>query len=943
MEYLRQCQTRVPGQYILESCLHSEMPEAWLFGIDTAVQSVEGGVADSAARLKMRHVLLAYISNRITSFATLPSYLSSKIATALAAIVKLDFPDYWPTAFCDLSSILSSEVEKEILLRFFAYLNDTIAHSELSNGWTPEERERGQSVKDAMKEEAIPTFLSLISTTITASPRLTETALFALKGFIEWIDISLVMEPNMLSLLFSICHARDADAAIASTGCLQEVITKKMHHNKKIAILSTLSLPSKLPFSEDARTQSLASIFCYGLIELVQSFEKALSCEAEKEYADSCFSMMEAYAARCMQYIGDDRMDVMAFGVEAIAYFVSKTKMMMGDERQDIVWTRVQAITTTCLARMVAPEGFTFDDEEEDEERFSSIRKELMAVLGNIGRLIPDYTKEQMLSLMKEFLQEGSSMLQLEAALYVCYHAGEIFRSEVEDLSGGFFHDCMVLIFKQAATYTASPTISMYFECVARYGTFFAYDLSSLPVLLGQFFSPYGMYHSEKKVRERVTYLFTRITKVKPICEGLTHYLRDITSHLMPVIDGDKKGDRLASKLSDQTKQSLFDAFSTIAVASLLRTHESGLSVDNVTGLVVSIIRTIASALEAPADTCEPWMLSGLLSSLCGVSRPFDRLVSSGNWRDIEDARSTIASSFYSTYPVVLSILSTYASSLNGDVDREAVQSKAFAYLHRLVDILEDQALPPLITAFPQLLQKVDVRGFLSCLVFFNQIVSKFKVNSAAFVKSIFFIVANRICNDVERLISNNSESPSSEVEREIREVRRTFGLFLYASAANEVLILLIQENHDVDTSLPPLFDCCLGRVGQVESGLQKTYCALITTLLSRPAVLQNTETGKWVQVKVFPFLYAVLSSRQFDELNAETLQVASEVGRAFYQIWRGCGALGQADVIGFLATLPIWSSELETTFTQIMDMGEPRRMRDTMRDLGRALQQSLK
>jgi len=74
------------------------------------------------------------------------------------------------------------------------------------------------------------------------------------------------------------------------------------------------------------------------------------------------------------------------------------------------------------------------------------------------------------------------------------------------------------------------------------------------------------------------------------------------------------------------------------------------------------------------------------------------------------------------------------------------------------------------------------------------------QVNSAAFVKSIFFIVANRICNDVERLISDNSESPSSEVEREIREVRRTFGLFLYASAANEVLILLIQENHGVET-----------------------------------------------------------------------------------------------------------------------------------------------
>jgi exportin-T len=130
------------------------------------------------------------------------TFLKNKFAAVLVQLVKLEYPERWPSFFQELLLLLN---QGERVIDLFLRVLDTIDEEIVSRNIqrTKEELARNTIIKDAMRTDCIPHFASAWYTILSSKhPTLTAKCLKTMQNYIDWIDISLVTNEKFATLFY---------------------------------------------------------------------------------------------------------------------------------------------------------------------------------------------------------------------------------------------------------------------------------------------------------------------------------------------------------------------------------------------------------------------------------------------------------------------------------------------------------------------------------------------------------------------------------------------------------------------------------------------------------------------------------------------------------------------------------------------------------------------
>lgn len=180
-------------------------------------------------REKLRVTLLGWVRSRFATLDSMPLYLRQKIAVVITKLIKRQYLDSWPTAFSDLNSFLDCGPPAiHLWLRVLFYIDEEIV--QFNTHRTKEEHAINTRIKDAMRKGPVQQIVrrcrEILLTYQSTLPELARECLVTLKCHVDWIDINLVVNTEMLGMLrgsLSQPHLRKVAAE-----CFSRLICKGM-------------------------------------------------------------------------------------------------------------------------------------------------------------------------------------------------------------------------------------------------------------------------------------------------------------------------------------------------------------------------------------------------------------------------------------------------------------------------------------------------------------------------------------------------------------------------------------------------------------------------------------------------------------------------------------------------------------------------------------------
>jgi exportin-T len=149
--------------------------------------------------------------------------------------------------------------------------------------------------------------------------------------------------------------------------------------------------------------------------------------------------------------------------------------------------------------------------------------------LFNVAQIIPEEAGQYMQSIIVDVLdqvQRKSSVhwTRVELGLYLMYNISETFgggsqlqyviKEGDEQVGLTFLGELIGKLVNSGISAYPHPSVScIYFDCIVRYYAFFESRKELIVVVLAEFLDKQGVYHGDKRVRERVWYVFYRFVK----------------------------------------------------------------------------------------------------------------------------------------------------------------------------------------------------------------------------------------------------------------------------------------------------------------------------------------------------------------------------------------------------------------------------------------------
>lgn len=240
-------------------------PDCWQIGIELLLKSINPvskffgltlirGCLSAAQppdvnfRVYIREHLWQWINEILSKAEQVPQFIINNAVSVLTLLMKLDFPEVWPTAFADLLTLSSMGWNGvDIIVRVLTEFDlEVVAFNEQR---TRQENSHNTIVKDTMRVTSavrdIVNFLCFVCVESRRSNRieLASSSLSALSHFVSWIDINLFVELG----LPTVWEAMN-DSAIRGSAfqCIFELLKKGMDSTSKVKLIVTIQLLEKL-------------------------------------------------------------------------------------------------------------------------------------------------------------------------------------------------------------------------------------------------------------------------------------------------------------------------------------------------------------------------------------------------------------------------------------------------------------------------------------------------------------------------------------------------------------------------------------------------------------------------------------------------------------------------------------------------------------------------
>ncbi|KAL9537608.1 hypothetical protein MBANPS3_011624 [Mucor bainieri] len=756
------------------------LPEARFFSLQVLentlrnkFETLDSAAVDYIQRTMMEYLRREFVDNTTGSE---ESFIRNKAAQSLTLLFTHVYPTIWPSFFKDMIAVAktpsgtpSHEKAADFFLRLCISIDEEIARMDIPR--TREEVIRNTNIKDTMRLGDIQLLASfwfdLLQEFRSTNPSIAQLALKNIGSFIAWMDISLVVNDQVMSVLYELLS--DTNLRISACECLADVISKGMLPADKLNMLQMLNITDVLGRLDMSEPE---------FVEYVARLINALGTELCKIYADTslpnegkqaAWNMIEQVTPYLLKFLANEYDDtssgVFPFVNDMLYIYKRQKKQMQAfSQGQHEFLASLLNVVIVKLRYDEDTEWSDDQDEPEEEALFFEMRKNLRIFAEHIAMINEELYVGYIHSFVMETINKYKAGTELnwrdvELCLYVLYCYGEalskaamIFVTPNDALSplGELVSE---MINSNISAYPHPSCAMQYFENVTRYYQFFEHRPDHLPQALAAFVDTRGLHHPIKQIRTRCWYLFQRFVKnLKP---KMTPYVENVLSSL---------GDLLSIQAEPVVETNTMDGM-PIPAAS---TFDSQLYLFETVGILISmegidpmkqteylkivlepLVDGIQKAMAQPVSDDELFLLQlhHYIMAIGSVAKGFPTLVNPA-----EGAQQPWSVVFIQATEIILSALQNYNQMA---VIRDAVRY-TFA---RLITCLGTQVLPYLPSLINGLLTECQVTELVDFLPFIGLIAHKYKPMIEPIIDELLLPLVRRVFDFLNTTPSGTDEA----------------------------------------------------------------------------------------------------------------------------------------------------------------------------------------
>jgi exportin-T len=741
--------------------LRTSQQEVVLFFVLTAFLNLRTTTQEQ--RVRMRQDLFTLLVHDTTGCWS-PTYLRTKVGVLLASLIQLDFPTgNWPSAFDELQSFELLQGAPDILLRTLVALMDDFGHNETSVNATIKDMLRGYATQNgnvdssqqqgastpliapaqSMSAQLLKTIFSLLGQALEvcngAVPpqqlQICVLALTALKGFMAWIDLSLVLEEQqVLNLIFtslakgSTTDSPMADAGVMAVECLQELIARGMEEEKKVAILVHTNVLETIHAHVNLETVDASPIDV--VLEVARFIDRtglevmsvmlggtgSASGTLTADHAKVRSQLLDLFF-RCFAY---DDIDVSGAVIPLAGSLIpAQDKQRQGQQPVCPSDPVLSQLLTVTFRQMRYPEDFQFDYEDEDEAEEEMYRTELRNLNLKFIRAAP----EAFLQFICQTLAQLPLPLSIaptpdiEAALRLVYHYCEGIRPPPGMkivMKDETFRSLLVAIHTSDITlHPHREVLTLYYETAVRYYPLLKERPDLLKIVLESLSGNRGLQHEHSRVRSRCCYMLLRLVKSvgnNSNSSGpnpLRPYVETAVSGIQSLLEND------AVQLRSDDTLNLFETIGLLLGKTGVEPSEQKRYLTQVMTPHIRSIEQVLKHKEAVVQDPETYgeMLSSSVAAIAFLSKGFKR------------PSEPVQEVLLETLHFVMTVLETLPNV-------DAVRNKSMVLLQRLIQCLEDKVLPIVPRFLHLVILHCNTEDILDVSQLYNQLCIKFNEKS---------------------------------------------------------------------------------------------------------------------------------------------------------------------------------------------------------------------
>ncbi|KAG1366368.1 exportin-T [Cocos nucifera] len=679
----------------------------------------------------LRSSLLSLASDHPLPLSSSP-FLRNKLAQAIAALIRIEYPALWPSPFLHLLPRLPSadSLAVDMFARLLAALDDDLLSQDYPR--SPDESAAASRVKDSMRLQCVPQiarhWFDAVSLYHSSDPHLPAAALDTMRRYVPWIDINLVANDAFIPLLFDLILAPGSPEQLrsAAAGCVLAIVSKRMEPHSKLALLRSLRVSQVL--ADPDLVVKLASLITRYASEALECYKKLGSDGIERSSSLELLEEALPSVLYVMQNCDEvDSGNVVDFLSDYVSTMKSPSQTQVVYLRQILEVIRVQIrYDPTYRSNLDIPDKIGREEEDQMVER----RKELFTLFRSVCRVAPDVVQLFIRNLLVNAIPSlEMNVEEVEAALTLFYRYGETVSEEVMRTGGGLLRELIPMLLSARFSCHSHRVVALvYLETVTRYMKFVHENVQYIPHVLAAFLDERGIHHQNLNSLEDMVARFTSV-------DWMSKELKCSGSE-----DGSQTFEAIGLLIGMEDvlpeKQSEY-------LAALL----------NPLCQMVKALLLDAKAQVLEESSAKVVMLQQIIMALNALSK---------------------------TLEVVLPILVMFPNI-------KPLRNKVTSFLHRMVDILGVSIFPCLPVALKQLLVENEPRDMVDFLVLINQLICKFNTSMGCLLEMIFPAIASRLFAILSSDAFPSGSGANTEELRELQELQRTLYTFLHVMATHDL------------------------------------------------------------------------------------------------------------------------------------------------------------
>ncbi|XP_004303696.1 PREDICTED: exportin-T-like [Fragaria vesca subsp. vesca] len=716
-----------------------------------------------------------------------PAFIKNKLAQVLVTLIYFEYPSIWSSVFVDfLSQLSKGAMVIDMFCRVLNALDDEVINVDYPR--TPEELSVATRIKDTMRQQCVPQIVrawyDIVSMYRNSDEELCTTVLDAMRRFIAWIDIGLIVNDAFIPLLFDLVLVDGLCEQLrgAATGCLTAVASKRMEPQSKLSLLQSLQIRRVFGLvakdSDSDLVSKVGALLTGYAVEALECFKnlnsedaKGVSMELLNEVLPSVFYVMQ----HCEL---ESTFSIVQFLLGYVA--TMKTLSQLRETQLHHLGQILEVIRTEIRYDPIYRDNLDTLDKigKEEEDRMVEFRKDLFVLLRNVGRVAPDVCQIFIRNSLAASVASSSdwNVEEVEAALSLFYAFGESMNGEAMKTGSGLLGELVPMLLSTRFPCHSNRLVALvYLETVTRYMKFVQENSQYIHMVLAAFLDERGIHHPNVNVSRRASYLFMKAVRLLKL--KLVPFIENILQSLQDRVAGFTSMDYTSKDLSASEDGShIFEAIGVlIGMEDVAPAKQS----DYLSSLLTPLCQQV-EALLMNAKVLTPEEAPQKIANIQQIIVAINSLSKGFSERLVTTSRPAIGLMFKQTLDVLLQVLVVFPNI-------EPLRSKVTSFIHRMVETLGASVFPYLPKALEQLLVDSQPKELVGLLVLLNQLICKFNTLFSDILDEVFPAIAGRILNIIPIDAFPSGPGTNTEENRELQEVQRTLYTFLHVITTHDL------------------------------------------------------------------------------------------------------------------------------------------------------------